>query len=89
MPTELNLKRQQIECLQVTIEDKTYKIPLGNSLKRKELMKLKTEEGQIEFLEKYLTKKLMDDLTQGEINTIVEAWAKATQEASGMKLGES
>lgn len=89
MPTELNLNRKKAECLQVNIEGKSYMIPLGTSLKRKELAKLSSEAEILKFFEKYLGKELMDDLTVGEIKEIVTAWAKATQETSDLSLGES
>ncbi len=89
MPNELKLNRKQKEVLVVDIDDKKYSIPLGTSLKRKELAKLDSDEAAMKFFENYLGKELMDDLTVGEIKSIIEAWTKATQEASGVSLGES
>ena len=89
MPNELTLNRKEVECLKVNIEDKSYMIPLGTSLKRKELAKLDKEEEVMKFFEKYLGKELMDDLSVGELKQIIEAWSKATQEISGLSLGES
>ena len=86
---ELNLTRKEIEVLKVNIEEKSYSRPLGTSLKRSELAKLKTEDEVMKFFEKYLGKDLMEDLTIGEIKAIITAWSKATEEASGVKLGES
>lgn len=86
---ELNLTRKEIEVLKVNIEGESYSIPLGTSLKRKDLAKLKTDDEVMKFFEKYLGKDLMEDLTIGEIKAIITAWSKATEEASGVKLGES
>lgn len=88
MPNELTLNRKEVECLKVNIEDKSYMIPLGTALKRKELAKMDKEEEVMKFFEKHLGKELMDDLSIGELKQIIEAWSKATQEASGQKLGE-
>lgn len=88
MPNELTLNRKEVECLKVNIEDKSYMIPLGTSLKRKELAKMDKEEEVMKFFEKHLGKELMDDLSIGELKQIIEAWSKATQDASGQKLGE-
>ena len=88
MPNELTLNRKEVECLKVNIEDKSYMIPLGPSLKRKELAKMDKEEEVMKFFEKHLGKELMDDLSIGELKQIIEAWSKATQDASGQKLGE-
>ena len=43
----------------------------------------------MEFLEKYLTKEVMDELNVGELKQIIDAWSKATEEASGETLGKS
>lgn len=88
MPNELTLNRKEVECLKVNIEDKSYMIPLGTALKRKELAKMDKEEEVMKFFEKHLGKELMDDLSIGELKQIIEAWSKATQDASGQKLGE-
>ena len=85
---ELNLTRKEIEVLKVNIEDKSYSIPLGTSLKRSELAKLKTEDEVMKFFEKYLGKELMDDLSVGEIKQIIDAWSEATKKAGGVTLGE-
>lgn len=85
---ELTLKKHEIECLTVKIGDKAYNIPLGNSLKFKELKKLKNEDEIVKFFEKYLSVEVMDELTAGDLKQIIEAWSDATQKASGAKLGE-
>lgn len=86
--SELTINRKEVEVLVVNIDDKTYKVPLGTSLKRKDLAKLNKEDEVLKFFETYLGKDLMDDLTIGEIKTIVTAWSEATQKASGISLGE-
>lgn len=88
MPAELKIDRKEIEVLAVNIEGKVYNIPLGTSLKRKELAKLNKDEEVLKFFENYLGKDLMDDLTIGEIKQIITAWSEATQKASGISLGE-
>lgn len=88
MPAELKIDRKEIEVLAVNIEGKVYNIPLGTSLKRKELAKLNKDEEVLKFFENYLGKDLMDDLTIGEIKQIITAWSEATQKASGITLGE-
>lgn len=88
MPAELKIDRKEIEVLAVNIEGKIYNVPLGTSLKRKELAKLNKDEEVLKFFENYLGKDLMDDLTIGEIKQIITAWSEATQKASGITLGE-
>lgn len=85
---ELTLNRKELEVLKVNIEDKSYSIPLGTSLKRSELAKLKTEDEVMKFFEKYLGKELLDDLSIGEIKQIIDAWSEATKKAGGVTLGE-
>lgn len=85
---ELTLNRKEVEVLKVNIEEKSFSIPLGTSLKRSELAKLKTEEAVMSFFEKYLGKELMDDLSVGEIKQIIDAWSEATKKSGGVSLGE-
>lgn len=85
---ELTINRKEVEVLKVNIEDKSFSIPLGTSLKRKELAKLKTENEVMAFFEKYLGKELMDDLSVGELKQIIDAWSEATKKAGGASLGE-
>lgn len=85
---ELTLNRKEVEVLKVNIEGKSFSIPLGTSLKRSELAKLKTEESVMSFFEKYLGKELMDDLSVGEIKQIIDAWSEATKKSGGVSLGE-
>ena len=89
MPNTLKLERNKKEVLEVDIEGKIYKVPLGTELKRKELAGMKKEENVMKFFEKHLGKDLMDDLTVGELKQIITAWSEATQKASGVSLGES
>ena len=86
---ELTLNRNETEVLKVNIEDKTYSIPLGSSLRRKELSALNNQDAVDAFFEKHLGKELWEDLTVLEQKQILNAWSKATEEASGVKLGES
>ena len=85
---EITLNHKEVEVLKVNIEDKSFSIPLGTSLKRSELAKLKTEDEVMKFFEKYLGKDLMDDLSVGEIKQIIDAWSEATKKSGGVTLGE-
>ena len=92
---ELNLNKRREEKknerLGVIIGDKTYYIPLGKSLKIKELSKLDKQEEVMKFFEQYLGKEIMDSLSVDDFQAIVEAWSKATteQQGDGKTLGES
>lgn len=85
---EITLNRKEIEVLKVNIEGKSYSIPLGTSLKRKELQGLGDEDAVMQFLAKYLGEDVLDDLNVGELKQIIDAWSKATEEASGVSLGK-
>ena len=90
---ELNLNKRREEKkeqnLGVIIGDKTYYIPLGKSLKVKELSKLSDQTEVLKFFEKHLGKEVMDSLSVDDFEAIVEAWSAETQKASGKSLGES
>lgn len=83
---DLNKRREERKNnnnLGVTIGDKTYLIPLGTSLKVKELSKLDKQDAVMAFFEKYLGKEIMDELSVDDFTAIAEAWSKATEEANG------
>lgn len=92
---ELNLNKRREERkndkLGVIIGDKTYYIPLGKSLKIKQLSKLDKQEEVMKFFEQYLGKEVMDSLSVDDFQAIVEAWSSATteQQGDGKTLGES
>lgn len=85
---ELKLNRKIVETLDVNIDDVIYHIPLGSSMKRKELEKLKDQKKAIELFEGVFGKELWEDFTVSEQSQIMNAWAKATKEACGMEPGE-
>lgn len=91
MPKELTLKKKEVDCLKVNIENKSYMIPLGTSLPLKELSKLDNQNEVMKFFEKHLGKEVMESITVDDFKQIVEVWSEATKEASGGKtsLGES
>lgn len=92
---ELNLNkkreaRAKDEKLGVIIGDKTYYIPLGQSLSIKEIHKLDKQEEVIKFFEKHLGKEVMETLSVSDFQDIVQAWSAQTKGLSeGASLGES
>lgn len=88
MPT-LKLERNKVKVLEIDIEGKIYKVPLGTMLKRDELLKLQGDEASNAFFEKYIGKALWNDLNVGEQRQIANAWSEATRKDSdGMEPGE-
>lgn len=86
----LSLNTKNVEVLKVDIDGTTYTIPLGTSLTRKQLAKLDKEENVYKFLGEHLGDELVDNLPVKALRQIIEAWAKATEEANGkgVTLGE-
>lgn len=94
-----SLSKSNGAYLNLEIDKKTYKIPLANSLKLKELRKLlkanklENEEEQLDFLTdffgKYLGEDTVSELTLSQIWELFSLWQKANEEAGGLSLGES
>ena len=94
-----SLSKSNGAYLNLEIDKKTYKIPLANSLKLKELRKLlkanklENEEEQLDFLTdffgKYLGEDTVSELTLSQIWELFSLWKKANEEAGGLSLGES
>lgn len=81
-------KPKEVKSLRVNIGEKHYDVPLGGALKPRELAEMDTPAKTLAFLEKYIPKKIVEDLSMDEYNALVRAWADATREASGVSVGE-
>ena len=62
------------KVLEVVIGEKSYNIPLVSALTFEEAASLETAEGTRLFIQKYIPKDILDPLTIGQYNSIVEAW---------------
>lgn len=93
------LKKQNDAFLTVQIEQKLYKIPLRQSMKHSEVRKLvritrggdemELYDYMCDLFEQFIPKSILDSLDEGEVDNLFELWKKATEEAAGMKMGES
>lgn len=63
-----------VKVLEVVIGDGSYNVPLAEGLTFKEAAALDTAEGTRMFFQKHIPKKVLDSLTIGQYNSIVEAW---------------
>lgn len=79
---------KEMKVLRVNIDDEHYEIPLGGSLKPKELASMDTPAKTLAFLEKYIPKKVVENLCMDDYNALIRAWSEATKEASGISVGE-
>jgi hypothetical protein len=62
------------KVLEVVIGEESFNVPLVSELTFKEAVGLETAEGTRIFMQKYIPKKILDTLTIGQYNSIVEAW---------------
>ena len=87
---EFTLKPMEVDTLRLNIGDKTFQIPLANSLTLEEATMTGTPAGTILFLQKYIKdKELLEQLRVGEYNAIIAAWKDASAKAAGITPGES
>jgi hypothetical protein len=89
---EVKIKKNRVEVLKVSIEDKSYSIPLIGSMKLKkirELKECKTDEQLVSFLSEYIPTDVLEEFTSADLNQLVTAWRDASTEAQGAKVGES
>lgn len=75
--------------LAVEIGGKTYNVPLARSMKRKDLLKLKTEEDIFAMFSRYIPEDVLNDMTMDEYQQLGEAWGAANNNADSASLGES
>ncbi len=62
-----------VNTLAVEISGKTYNVPLARSMKRKELLALKTEEDIYDMFAKHIPAEVLDDMTMDEYQQLGEA----------------
>lgn len=70
------LEESPKKVLEVVIGEESYNIPLASELTFKEAASLESAEGTRAFIQKHIPKKVLDPLTIGQYNSIVEAWKK-------------
>ena len=75
--------------LAVEIEGKTYNVPLAGSMKRKDLLALKSEDDVFKMFATYIPAEILDEMTMDEYRQLGEAWASANDDANNASLGES
>lgn len=79
------------DCLEITIGEKNYMMPLAGSMPLKTLKKL-TKDADVdvilEVLNAYIPEEITDELTVADVKQIFEAWGAASKEVSGIELGK-
>ena len=82
-------KKKNVQTLDVEFGDKTYKVPLADSLTMGELRALKDgDDDGFAFFGRYLSDEVVSALTLEDFKELNAMWKKASQEASGIDLGE-
>ncbi len=79
----------QINVLEVVWKDKTYKVPLAGSMKRKDILKLNSEEAVHAMFAQHIPEDVLDDMTLDEYRQLVDAWNAANTSKDDASLGES
>lgn len=79
----------QVNVLEVSWRGKTYKVPLAGSMKRKDLLKLNSEESVHEMFTQYIPEDILDDMTLDEYRQLIDAWNNANTGKDEASLGES
>lgn len=86
--SEFILKRKQADTIKVTIDDRSFQIPLGNSITPKDWAEINTFAGTVSFFRRYIPEEVADTLVVDDWNAITDAWKAATSEATGKTAGE-
>lgn len=86
--TEIVLKRKKEQFITIDFDGTKFNLPLGGSVPFVTLQKMKSEDGIMEFLGKYIPAEVLETLTSDDVTQIFTAWSKATEEAQGVNVGE-
>jgi hypothetical protein len=81
--------KKTVKTLKVNIGEEEYSIPLAGSLSIAELKALRsgTDDG-FSFFEKYIPADVINTLTLDEFKQLNDAWKQASEDTSGVDLGE-
>lgn len=85
---EITLGGKESKSLKVNIGESSYEVPLAGSLSIAEMKKFQKDEDGFSFFEKYIPKKVLENLTMGDFKALSEAWKKASSETGDIPLGE-
>lgn len=86
---KVNVGSAQINMLEVVWQGKTYKVPLAGSMKRKDILKLNSEEAVHNMFTQYIPEDVLDDMTLDEYRQLIDAWNAANTNKDDASLGES
>jgi hypothetical protein len=86
---KVNIGSAQINMLEVVWQGKTYKVPLAGSMKRKDILKLNSEEAVHNMFTQYIPEDVLDDMTLDEYRQLIDAWNAANTNKDDASLGES
>ena len=86
---KVNIGSAQINMLEVVWQGKTYKVPLAGSIKRKDILKLNSEEAVHNMFTQYIPEDVLDDMTLDEYRQLIDAWNAANTNKDDASLGES
>ena len=82
------LKPRESDTLKLTIGDKSFQIPLANSLNPDYLASLDTQEKTIQFFKQYIPEDVAKTLRYIDYSDITRAWLDASK-GIGERPGES
>lgn len=87
---EFTLKPREADTLKLNIGDKSFQIPLADSLTPEEALPLNTQAGTIAFLQKYIDdEEIKASLRICDYNEITKVWVETSKKAAGRDPGES
>lgn len=86
---KVNIGGARVNVLEVVWQGKTYKVPLAGSMKRKDILKLDSEEAVHAMFTKYIPEDVLDDMTLDEYRQLIDAWNAANTNKDDASLGES
>ena len=75
--------------LAVEIGEDVYQLPLAGSMTPEELEGVNTFEGTVAFIRAHIPAEITAGFTIEDYNEITAAWAKESEAAAGVPLGES
>ncbi|MCM1090547.1 MAG: hypothetical protein NC092_00890 [Butyrivibrio sp.] len=83
-------KEKKVEVLEVNIgkSGESFNIPLAASLSVKDVNRMTTKKGTIEFMLEQIPEEYQAQISYADLITIMKAWTEASKKEGNISVGE-
>lgn len=86
----LEERAKKVEVMEVHIGEsgKGFSIPLASALSVKDINRITTKKGTLEFMLEQIPEEYQDQISYADLITIMKAWVEASKQEGNISVGE-